>query len=89
MQWAAWMGSCVGPMLEQPIPAELHSEEWTGVGAVLELLPVGSVGGGWCPVGGTPGYRLEHGKSMRKEWERLSVTDPCSPAPLRKVRSKK
>lgn len=40
MQWAVWMGSCVGPMLEQPVPAGLHSEECIHVGAVLELLPV-------------------------------------------------
>lgn len=39
-------------------------------------------------MGGTPEHRLEQGKSMRKEWERLSITDPCSPAPLRRVRSK-
>jgi len=37
---AAWMGSCVGPMLEQPVPAGLHSEEWTCVGELLEPLPV-------------------------------------------------
>jgi len=26
------------------------------------------------------------GKSVRKEWERLSITDPCCPAPPKGVR---
>lgn len=50
---------------------------------------VGSVHEGWYPVGGTPEYRLEQRKSVRKEWERLSITDPCCPAPPKGVRWKK